>query len=257
MNVSVPPAIAEMGLPLQEFFSAMVHKLAVNSHKDAIREDDIDGLLQKMQDEIEEFREQRVLDESDPAILSELADIGNFCFLLYAFVRAKGVKDAKEQFIDEYFEVDIYRGKILCKKTRSGSPYRVGDEVLGSGKPVRIRTQHALSGTTISVLRRDIVWWKANGEWPKYPVRHRAFSGTNPDRISNLRLETPKGDRKFPFVSQYCPRGKEHVKNFGKWVYQRRHAFRLVRVGYWDTPEEAAREGLKAWKRRTKETMGV
>jgi len=258
LNVNIPPAIAEMGPVLSEFFEAMVHKLTVNAHKDAIRDDDIDGLLARMAEEIQEFRDQRAENPEDPNMLSEMADVGNFAFLLFAFLRSKGVRDAREEFIDEYFTVDIARGRILCRKTRSGSPYRVGEEVQGTGNPVRIRTQHAVSGTTISLLRRDIVWWKANGEWPKIGLIYKRIGYYSPERVSAgktvdsldnlMSLFHPPEKNRLPFISQYKPKGREGSANFGKWIYQRRHAFELIRVGYWDSPEEAAREGIKAWK---------
>jgi hypothetical protein len=237
----------------------MVHKLTVNAHKDAIRDDDIDGLLARMAEEIQEFRDQRADNPEDPNMLSEMADVGNFAFLLFAFLRSKGVRDAREEFIDEYFTVDIARGRILCRKTRSGSPYCIGEEVTGTGHPVRIRTQHAVSGTTISLLRRDIIWWKAKGEWPKLPLQYRDPRPMHTiDCIANLVQEEAKQDAdRLPFISQYKPKGREGSANFGKWVYQRRHAFELVRVGYWDSPEEAAREGIKAWKAKIRSKGNV
>lgn len=255
MNVQIPPSISPMNHPLSEFFQLMVFKLGVNSHKDALRDDDIDGLLLKMEDEIREFREQRSKDDQDPNILAELGDVSNFAFLIYAFYRAKGVRTAREEFIDEYLRIDTEHGRIYCKKTRSGSRYKVGDEVTGYGSPVRIRTQHALSGATISLLRRDLVWWAEFGYWPNEGLTYKFPDYSLPphtvDRVSNLDVGHT-GDAMFPFVSQYHPKGRENNANYGRWVYQRRHAFKLVRVGYWDTPEDAARLGLIAWKAKTR-----
>lgn len=256
MNIQIPPALASMGPVLQEFFEAMVHKLYVNSHKDALQSDDIDGLLAKMEEEIREFREQRVQDAEDPNILAETADSANFAFLLYAYLRARGVRNDREQFLDEFLDVDPLTGRVFCKKTRRGSPHKVGDEVWGSGNPSRIRTQYAVSGTTVSILRRDIVWWKHHGQWPTGALRYKDSnpprdSARTVDCIDNLLLSEEPAGRSPPFVSQYCPRGREGGRNYGRWVYQRRHAFKLVRVGYWDTPEEAAREGIRLWKAKT------
>lgn len=251
MNVNIPPAISEMGPVLSEFFESMVHKLNVNSHKDAIRGDDIDGLLAKMEDEIREFREQRIADAEDPNVLEELADVANFAFLLYAYMRARGVRDVKERFIDEYLDIQPMEGRVFCRKTRSGSPLRVGDEVKGSWRKGRcfIRMQHAESGMAMSVPRSDLIYWYMTGKWPIGPMRY-VNGDKSDDRYDNLDMVSPLPEKRFPFVSQYKPKGKETGANYGKYVYQRRHAFRLVRVGYWDTPEEAAREGLKAWKRK-------
>lgn len=260
MNINIPPALSGMGPVLSEFFEGMLFKLNVNSHKDALRSDDIDGLLAKMEDEIREFRDQRIQDADDPNILSELNDVANFAFLLYAYLRSKGVRTAREEFIDGYLRVDTEHGKVYCKKTRSGSPYKVGEEIKGTGSPVRIRTQHAVSGATISMLRRDLVWWQEYGYWPsglvyKFPDYH--MPPHTVDRLNNLFLpgedgEIVDGEKKFPFVIQYKPKGRENTQNFGRWVYQRRHALKLVRVGYWSTAEEAAHEGLKKWKAKTR-----
>lgn len=255
MNINIPPAILDLGPSLQEFFEEMVHKLNINSHKDAIQSDDVDGLLAKMQEEIAEFREQRIQDASDPNILSELADTGNFAFLIYAFLRARGLKTMKERFIDEFFRVDIEKGRVYCAKTRSGSGAKVDDEVIGTMRKGRvyIRAQHSASGATISVPRSDLVWWSHTGKWPTQPLRYRDGDMSN-DSIFNLDLiEDTVDGKRYPFVSQYKPKGRENTENYGKWVYQRRHAFALVRVGYWDTQEEAAREGVIAWKVRVKE----
>lgn len=249
-----------MGPTLTEFLEAMVHKLNVNSHKDAINADSVDGLLAKMQDEIAEFREQRIQDATDPNILGELADSANFCFLIYAYLRARGVKDMRERFIDEFFSIDAGNGKVYCRKTRSGSPLKVGDEILGSMRNGRvfIRSQHALSGAAVSVARSDLVYWAKTGQWPACRFRYKN-GDTDDDRFDNLDPITAgvTDDKKFPFVSQYRPKGREGQKNWGKWVYQRRHAFELVRVGYWDSPEDAAREGIIAWKARIKEKASV
>lgn len=261
MFVNVPPTLADMAPQLQEFFDTMVHKLHVNSHKDAIRDDDIDGLLDKMEGEIAEFREQRAQNANDPNMLSELGDVSNFSFLLFAFLRAKGVKDAKEQFLDEYFDIDPIAGAITCRKTRSGSPLKVGEQVRGTVRNrVRyLRTQHAGTGVSVSVAFRDLFWWKHYGEWPRRPLRY--LHEARPKGMAAIdNLELSEGETVSlnpPFVSQYKPRGRESNQNYGKWVYQRRHAFKLIRVGYWNTAEEAAREGIKAWKAKIREPKNV
>ncbi len=257
MNIAIPPSLASMAPQLQDFFDTMVFKLSVNSHKDAIRDDDIDGLLDKMAEEVQEFKDQRLADASDPNNLEELGDVANFAFLLYAYLRARGVKDMRERFIDEYYNIDPARGRIYCKKTRSGSSAKVGEEVGSWTHRTRchIRAQHANTGTTISIPRSDLVWWKFHGRWPVGKLEHIDRELSN-DAIGNLR-EKPTPDRDFPFVFQYKPRGREQTANYGRYGYQRRHAFELVRVGYWDTKEEAAREGLVSWKARIKEKSNV
>lgn len=261
MNISIPPALNPIAPMLVEFFEAMVHKLNVNSHKDAINEDDIDGLLEKLGEEIKEFREQRIQDANDPNILFELADVSNFSFLLYAFLRARGVKDVKERFIEEFFDIDVTRGKVMCRKTRSGSPLKVGEEVQGQVRNGRvyIRAQHSATGASISVPRSDLVYWAWCGQWPSHTgviLRHENGDRMD-DRIENLNPAPLDSKEKLPFVSQYKPKGRENTVNYGKWIYQRRHAFKLIRVGYWDSESEAAEKGLKAWKEKVKETTNV
>lgn len=236
----------------------MVHKLNVNSHKDAIREDDVDGLLKKMQVEVQEFIDQRLADANDPNNLEELADISNFAFLLFAFLRAKGVKDMRERFIDEYFEIIPKTGRVFCAKTRSGSPLKVGDEIKGTTRNGRcyIRTQHAITGAVVSVARSDLIWYGEHGRWPVGQLTYRNRNKSD-DRIHNLVEAEPAPRTEFPFVFTYAPKGREQTANYGRYGYQRRHAFELVRVGYWDTKEEAAREGLIAWKARIKEKSNV
>lgn len=256
MNVNIPPVLRSLSPMLSEFFDSMVFKLEVNSHKNAITDDDIDGLLAKLGDEIQEFREQRIADARDPNILSELADTANFAFLLYAFLRSRGVMDLKEQFIREFYKVDGHLGRVYCAKTRSGSPLKVGDEVLGTLRNgvVHIRAQHTASGASIYLPRRDIVWWSMYGEWPAYPLNYSSeevMGNMTKDSFINLYMG-PVPQKSYPYVSRYAPKGREGTANWGKWVYQRRHRHKLIRCGYWDSQEEAAREGLKAWKEKTR-----
>lgn len=237
---------------LNEFFGGMVHKLYVNSHKDAIRDEDIDSLIGLMVDELQEFKDQRDADIHDPNSLAEIVDVANFCFLLYAHLRSKGVKDMQERFLEEYFDVDVARGLVFCKKRRAGSPLQVGQEVKGTIRSgVRhIRSQHSPTGTSVSVSIRDVVWWKHHGKWPERPLTYREDSAG--DGIDNLVECNEMGAKRYPFASRYAPVGRESNKNFGKWIYQRRHLFKLVRVGYYDTEEEAAVKGLRDWKEKTR-----
>lgn len=237
---------------LTEFFEGMVHKLHVNSHKDAIRDEDIDSLIALMVDELQEFKDQREKDINDPNSLAELQDISNFCFLLYAHLRSKGVKDMRERFLEEFYDVDVEQGLVYCKKRRAGSPLHPGDPVNGVVRNgVRyIRAQHSPTGTSLSVAIRDIVWWKHHGRWPDRPLSY-VVEGAG-DGIHNLVESNEVPAKRFPFVSRYCPRGRETNQNYGKWVYQRRHLFKLVRVGYYDSEEEAAVQGLRDWKERIK-----
>jgi hypothetical protein len=95
------------------------------------------------------------------------------------------------------------------------------------------------------------------GKWPERPLRYKSTGGTildydRRDRFDNLELTPEKPGPRYPFVTQYKPKGRENSKNYGKWRYQRRHALKLITVGYYDTEEEAAELGLKAWKEKTR-----
>lgn len=252
MNVTIPPTLRGMSNLLTEFFEGMVHKLHVNSHKDAIRDEDIDSLIALMVDELQEFKDQRDRDISDPNSLAELQDTANFCFLLYAHLRSKGVKDMRERFLDEFFDIFPEEGIILCKKRRAGSPLQPGDLVRGTKRNgVRyVRAQHSPTGTAVSLAIRDIIWWKHHGKWPVHPLEYIDRDGG--DAIHNLIESNEIPAKRYPFVSRYCPKGRENNQNYGKWVYQRRHLFKLVRVGYYDSEEEAAVQGLRDWKEKTK-----
>lgn len=252
MNVTIPPTLRGMSNLLTEFFEGMVHKLHVNSHKDAIRDEDIDSLINLMVDELQEFKDQRDKDIHDPNSLAETVDIANFCFLLYAHLRSKGVKDMRERFLEEFFDIDVEGGLVYCKKRRAGSPLQPGDLVHGvdRGGVRYIRAQHSPTGASVSLAIRDIVWWKHHGKWPDRPLSY-VQEGAG-DGIGNLQESNELPAKRYPFVSQYRPRGRENNRNYGKWVYQRRHLFKLVRVGYYDTEEEAAIRGLREWKEKTR-----
>lgn len=264
MNIHIPPAIQSLTPMLAEFVEGMVFKLNVNSHRDKIDDRSVDSLIDWLMTELQEFKDQLREDGNDPNTLSELYDMGNFCFLLYAFIRSKGVMDLKERFIRDFYHVDCHTGRIFCAKTRSGSPLKIGDEVTGSVRNgvMYIRAQHTASGASIYLPRRDIIWWAAHGDWPAYPLQYidgggyqGKFNGEDglrtKDRIGNLTASVP--EKRYPYVSRYAPKGRENSEHWGKFIYQRRHQYKLVRApGYWDTEEEAAREGLKAWKEKTR-----
>lgn len=259
MLVNTPPAIGHMVPHLAEFVEMMAAKLAVNSHKDAVAEKDVPILLDLMAKEVQELRDQVAEDEQDFNSLEETSDIGNFAFLLYAFLRSRGVRSATERFLDEFYDIRPEEGRIYCKKTRSGSAIKVGEEVTGTTRNGRvyIRAQHAITGAAISLPRANIIWWKAKGEWPAGKLQyneHLRWRGGSPslDVIDNLLPAEPKSGGLPPFVSAYRPKGREASPNFGKYVYQRRYRFRLVRCGYYDTPEEAATKGLRDWKDKTR-----
>lgn len=261
MLVNTPPAIGHMVPRLTEFIELMAGKLMVNVHKDDLVAKDIPKLLDRLAGEVQEFKDEIEAagdGEIDVNALEELADMGNFCFLLYKHLRDRGLKNVTERFIDEYYDIRPDEGRVYCRKSRSGSSLKPGDEVKGTVRRDRvyIRAQHAISGAAISLPRAHLIWWKAKGCWPSGALQHRfkiyGAEVVTEDCIHNLTEEAPKPKGRLPFISQYRPKGREQSPNYGKWVYQRRHAFKLVRCGYYDTPEEAATQGLRDWKEKTR-----
>lgn len=276
MLVNTPPAIGHMVPRLTEFIELMAGKLMVNVHKDDLVAKDVPVLLKRLADEVTEFRYEMTKAELTPGseidinALEELADMGNFCFLLYQFLREQGVRNVTERFIEEYYDIRPDEGRVYCRKSRSGSSLKPGDEVKGTVRRGRvyIRAQHAISGAAISMPRANLIWWKAKSRWPVGQLSYIFDSGDgvwmddNPqdqavDAIGNLTEEAPKPKGRLPFISQYRPKGREQSPNYGKWVYQRRHAFKLVRCGYYNTPEEATILGLRDWKEKTRRGTAV
>ena len=166
--------------------------------------------------------------------------------------------------IYEYFDVDVENGKIYNKKTRSGSNKKIGDEITGTKRNgyVDIRIQKARDGFTgASIPRSHLVWWKATGHWPTGVIDHD--NGIrNDDRIENLRdatfrenaLNKSNTARKHPpNVSVYKPTGREHLLHYGKFVFQKQYKGVQIRVGYYNTPEEALIKGAEDWEKRVQD----
>ena len=257
MIIHVPNSLRALEPMLAEFFDGMVFKLHVNSHKKGLEEQDIPGFVELMKKELMEFEEQILTDRTDTNSLMEACDASNFWFLIFAFLRQEGVATQREKFLDEYFRIDPDNGKVFCVKKRSGSKYGPGDEITGtvnSKGEVTIRTQNAAGGFAVTLPRSHLVWWKSTGAWPAGILGHLNHDPKD-DRFRNLISNSldEENAARYPFVSQYCPTGREGTPNYGKWVYQRRHMFRLVRCGYWATQAEAAEQGLIAWKAKIAE----
>lgn len=250
MNINIPASLKRHTPHLKEFFEGMVFKLHVNSFKDDIDERSVQILIDRGLEELAEFKTQMVEDPNNPNALQELFDMANFNYLLFQFLRRRGVPDEREQFVLDFFTVDVETGRVFAKDTRSGSRYKAGDEIKGTrrGGKTYIRIQHAANGTMISCARADIVWFAATGKWPEDEVKH--LSGdVSDDRISNLVVEQKEpDDKEYPFVFEREYNGSV------TYGYQRRHRGVLLRVGYWHDRPTAAREGVSAWKKRVKET---
>lgn len=261
--VSIPPDLKKYREGLRTFFEGMIRKLSINSHKDTPAKTDLEGIIKLMLDEVEELREQLSENRFDENSLAETYDCANYAFLAFVALRNDGVKTKKERLVDEFFDIDVESGKVYVKKTRSGSSRKVGDENTGTNRSgyVDIRLQNSRLDCSVATPRSHLVWWKATGKWPTGVIDH--INGIkNDDRISNLRDVSFSDNsrnrigqsRKYPpFVTRYLPSGRQHLNNYGKFVYQRRFKEITIRVGYYDTPEEAALKGPDDWQRRVNE----
>lgn len=98
IHVLVPPSIANMALPLEEFVRGMVYKLEVNSHKNTPKMDDVPTFIIHIQKEVLELYKQFLEDRTDPNFEKELHDIANFAFLTGLSVKYEKNPDQMEMF---------------------------------------------------------------------------------------------------------------------------------------------------------------
>lgn len=258
--VSVPPSLQKYKEHLRQFFEGMILKLDLNSHKDTPTTEALPDILAKLREEILEFEEQLKIDPTDENVFLELMDQANFSFLAFVAIRNKGVKTRREKLIDEFLSMDINNGKIYCKKSRAGAQYKVGQEIRGTQRngyvDIKLQSQR-LHGHGISIPRSHLIWYAATGHWPIGVVDH-INRVKNDDRYQNLRDVTHSENnlnrgilQKYPpFVNQYKIRGREHTKNYGKFFYGKFYKGVNIRIGYYDTPEEAATKGKYQWDKK-------
>lgn len=261
--VPVPPSLGDMRGELREFVAGMIKKLHLNSHKETPTCQDIPSMIEMLQGELQEFKDQLASDPSDENVLIELMDTANFAFLMFVALRRGGVRSGKEILIDTYLDVIPETGKVYCKRTRQGSQYKMGDEIKGTKRQgyIDIKLQvRAGNFTSLAAPRSHLVWWKYHGSWPVGVVDH-INRIRDDDRISNLRdLSFSDNNanngrsRKYPrYVTPYLPTGRSHLAHYGKFVYQRTYRGVNLRVAYYDTPEEAAEKGAVEWQRKADE----
>jgi len=233
---------------LKEFFAGMMLKLDVNSHKNTPEMDDVPEVINKLLEEVQEFRDQLLKDPSDENTLVELMDAANFSFLAYIAVKNKyGTKSRKDRIVDEFLLVDTKRGKVFCKKPREGYRYKIGDEIKGSLKQGEreIELQKVKDvGYGVSVPRSHVVWYAEHGMWPTELV-HIDGVGTN-DAIDNLWVKPAQNKDKLP---RFVVRHKD-----GKYGYHRHHKGVILSTGRYDTSAQAATEGKLKWIARVKES---
>lgn len=260
MRINTPPTLQSYRNHLRDFVDMMVAKLHDNSHKTTPSREQIPDIIALLREELREFEEQLAENRDDLNTLVELADASNFAFLAFVALRSQGVKDARERFIDEFYDIRPSEGKIYCKKMRAGSQYKVGEEIQGHTNQngyVFIRGQSRKGGShaNIAAPRSHLIWYAATGKWPTGVIDH-INRVRDDDRIDNLRdvscsensLNSGKPKKLPSFVSRYAVKGRDHTKNFGKFVYQRRFKGTAYRYGYFDTPEEAEVKGLEMFR---------
>lgn len=79
--VSLDPKLKKYDRQLQAFFSGMLAKLALNSHKDTPEKSDTHKLTALLLRELAEFLEQVSTDRTSQNTIVELWDVANFAFL--------------------------------------------------------------------------------------------------------------------------------------------------------------------------------
>jgi hypothetical protein len=257
--IATPPSLQKYRSHLRSFFEGMVRKLDLNSHKNTPDKEQIETMLELLRAELTELEDQLKENRLSPNSLVETQDAANYAFLIFLALRRDGAPTDTELFINEFLEVDPKTGKVFCKKGRAGSRYKPGDEISGdrSRGYVHIKMQgHYRAGVNkVSMPRSHLIWWKRYGEWPTGVIDHKNGIKSD-DRITNLQDATftqnnlnRKRVNKYPsFVTCYKPTGRQHLKHYGKFVYQRSYKGMAIRFGYYDTPGQAAKMGEEKWK---------
>ena len=92
MLVQVPDSLVKYTDQLAGFFSGMMHKLDINSHKDTPTMKSIPEIIHNLQEEVLEFEDQLLQDKFNENSLIELMDVANFAFLAYVALRLQGVE---------------------------------------------------------------------------------------------------------------------------------------------------------------------
>lgn len=265
--VAVPPSLQKYRGHLRLFFEGMIRKLDLNSHKDTPTRPAMETLFALLQGEIEELDTQIKEDQLDTNSLVETQDISNYAFLMFVALRNDGTLTETEKFIVEHLDIRPKEGKVYCRRPRAGSKYKIGEEFKGSNRDgyidIKMQQGHRRGGLRkISVPRSHLIWWKAKGRWPTGVVDHKDRNRSN-DKIGNLKdatfsqngLNKARVNKYPPFVTRYAPTGREHLQQYGKFVYARSFRGVLVRAAYYDTPEQAARVGKRKWNKMTKDML--
>lgn len=96
-----------------------------------------------------------------------------------------------------------------------------------------------------------LAWLYVHGIWPGKDIDH--VNGIRSDnRVANLRLASPSENARNSIVSSRNSSGYRGVtfhKGMGKWRAQIRHNGKLVRLGFFERPDEAYAAYLSAAER--------
>ncbi len=96
ITVTIPESLTGWSALLADFFSGMIRKLDMNSHKKTPTMANLETIMTLLIDEIIEFEIQVAKDKFDENSLVELMDQANFAFLAYVVLRTEGVNHEKK-----------------------------------------------------------------------------------------------------------------------------------------------------------------
>jgi len=83
IQTPLPESLAHYEQALDALFKAMVYKLERNSSKESPSRPDINTLVARLVEEVAEVLIQLAEDRYDVNMLHELADVANYCMLIY------------------------------------------------------------------------------------------------------------------------------------------------------------------------------
>jgi hypothetical protein len=95
--IDMPPSLNNLAEHFVEFIDIMLMKLDQNSHKKTPTMVDIPRIMDLLDGEVQEFKEQFYSDKYGRNTLVELADTSNFAFLAFVALRMQGVKNGENK----------------------------------------------------------------------------------------------------------------------------------------------------------------
>lgn len=83
INITIPKELEDYKPEMRRFFDAMAYKLFKNAHKGKWEGMDINNLIQKLRDEVDEL-DTAVINDDMFDIVFEAADVANFAMMVSA-----------------------------------------------------------------------------------------------------------------------------------------------------------------------------